>query len=194
MIWIGWILLANSIEALVVQSWVWGPDVPKIIDSLNEDLDVPADYPDYGFIQLQKIQTDWISINMVKRPPHHMYSRTKRFCSEMLPAAMTEFMRMWNMNEVAAVSVYILAEPYMAACKCYLGTMVSMGLTRIEGNSQDRIANSTNIESLCEREKYVSVTARPAKRGATGYAPANIGNTELDLLRESVDFVRIDTY
>jgi hypothetical protein len=103
--------------------WIWGPDVPTNLASSYGRTGLYETYPDHGFIQLG-LTLDEVFIDLVKRPPAQYFDPTEKFCTALLPAAITDLLEgtSTNIAAIQAINVVVDAEPYSAACKCYMRT------------------------------------------------------------------------
>jgi hypothetical protein len=129
---------AHFPDEFVFQSWIWGEGIPEIL-IIDDNLDICIDekdcnlsrYIDHGFIQIHAT-SDCLYIDLVKRPPGRLFPLEERFCSTMLPAAISEFMESTLPSiEIKMAQVDINSENHQAACKCYVRTFINMGLTLI---------------------------------------------------------------
>lgn len=171
----------------VTQSWLWGespPDFEK--ESIFDERPLAWRYPDHGFIQLTAV-ADRIAISLVKRPPARFFPAGEKFCSSLLPAAFFEFVTSNEIDPVLikVVSVTIDAHPYKAACKCYMRTLIGMGMNRI-GLGSGVVLQDHQVEEFCDYE-HVLVEGRPVGDSAT--APA-VNATALTLLRAAPFIIR----
>ena len=170
------------------QTWIWGEGVPDIVDPDSDETEFDLDYPEHGFIQIDgDLDEMSISIELVRRPPSSLYPESEPFCSKMLPAAIADFMEVHLMTIVTEISVFIYGHPYIAACKCYVRTMMQMGLGRIE----DELISSPNmVEEFCaRREAYLF--GKPVVDGAFGHTPDQVSQRDLNILRHSVTSVLV---
>ena len=166
------------------QTWIWGRSIPRKMDDIN-------DFRDHGFIRIQSSSEDRLDIALVKRPPPHLYNSDEKFCSSMVPAAIAEFMDGSGMDRVKSVFVEINAHPYRAACKCYMRTLISMGLNRI-GEGSGVVVGGDRIEEYCDY-KHQSITGRPVVEGTFGYSPmTDYIDTDREKLRQTSTFVLVE--
>lgn len=80
-----------------------------------------------GFIELS-FNGDWINIEKVRRPTR--WSEDSKFCSVLLPAAVSDFIQRKirvPVESLGGISVYNLADKPKSGCACYVGLMVKMG-------------------------------------------------------------------
>lgn len=156
-------LYITSVPA-ISRSWIWGPSVPS--SSLQRFTDSLSDaYPDHGFIQL-RLDDDTLTISLVKRPPAIMWPPENKFCSRMLPAAINEFFSesvVTGINDINSVMVSIVADPHIAACKCYVRTLLAMGMDRLRMDSNEPVTEA-EIDAFCADEPDI-ILARPSIGG-----------------------------
>ena len=174
-------LLVICTASSVVQTWTWGEGIPRILSPTNEDMDIPEDYPDHGFIQIQTSVDNVLSINLVKRPPPTYWPRSGSFCSQMLPAAIEDYMDRNEIRSVTAIHVAIDADPYEAGSKCYLKTMLEMGLGRVNGKL---VSSASGVEEFCSLREF-EVMGRPTSPGTLGRIPTGVTEEHRQLLKIS---------
>ena len=126
------------------QTWIWGEGGPIFLYDRNEEIELLTEVVDHGFIRLiYKPQYEGLDMDLVKRPPEHLFPEDIPFCSIMLPATISEFMDRHNLiDKIKNVRVIVSANPYLAACKCYLRTMMSMGMNNIGISNKSIIVTS----------------------------------------------------
>lgn len=178
----------------ILQSWIWGEGVPQVVSRFadqDEDMKLLSDYSDHGFIQLlYRKSTDGLTINLVKRPPGRFYSESEPFCSKMLPAAIARFLEHHQIPTVSEVSVVVDGHPYLAACKCYIRVMISMGLARV-GEGSGVVVTPSLVEDFCGwRPK--SIVGKPTVPGAMGHSPASVSEADTVKLSTSSSMVLVD--
>ena len=172
-----------------IHSWVWGPGVPRIVATSNEDMESPVDYMDHGFIQLATAHdVGQISVVLVKRPPSDLFPRDEKFCSTMLPAAMVEHAEATGLKSIKSVLIHFDAHPYRAACKCYMRLLISMGLNRV-GQGSGVVVHPSQVEEFCDYEQP-EMFGRPVD-GVAGHPPAR-SETDIDRLRTSASYFLTD--
>ena len=118
---------------LYKKMWVWGDGLPKDPDNLG--LPFSRWYPELGVIKLtyRRLGDRGPTIDglLVKRPPNVKGA----FCKVVLPAVIYAFTQHPIQADIATVremTVTIDADPYIAACKCYVGTFLSMGFSQMK--------------------------------------------------------------
>ena len=125
-------------------TWVWG-------DALHPPLfagrTISERYPDSGRIRL-RFEPPVLHIELVNRPPEQFWPRDVKFCSTMLPAAIESFMGFGGIVGLNQMVAHIHADPYVAACKCYLRVAISMNLTHV-GFSDDEPLRMDQVEDFC---------------------------------------------
>ena len=132
------------------QAWFWVDEQLPPVDvapSLSEL------YPFIGIIQLQMHSDASLEIDLVKRPSASRWPETSSFCTPMLPAAIERFFTENNLDieKVESMEVWVRGAPYVAACKCYARTIISMGFSVFESVG-DFIASPHLIPALCASE------------------------------------------
>jgi hypothetical protein len=166
------------------QTWIWGRTIPEKMEDI-------LDFSDHGFIRIQSSSDDSLQISLVKRPPHDLYSENEKFCSSMVPAAIAEFMDGSMMDRLTSVFVSINAHPYRAACKCYMRTLISMGMNRI-GEGSGIVVGPDRVEEYCDY-KHESITGRPVVVGGFGNSPMTDSiDTDREKLRQTSSFVLVE--
>ena len=177
------IVFVVSSEA-TIQTWIWGEGGPAFLYDRNEEIELLSEIPHHGFIQLEyKPRVKAIVISLVKRPPGALFPRSEKFCSRMLPAAMAEFIRIHNIGKIKSISVIVEADPHIAACKCYMRTMISMGLTRV---GDDRIVGEDDVEAFCVLKPPRHIGATSIINGRSGHSPITVSVSDLQLLYSTV--------
>jgi hypothetical protein len=168
--------IAQALSETTIQTWVWGEDIPRLLDinrSPMELFELPDDYPDHGFIQLEyNRKEEEMRLILIRRPPSRLFSKTEPFCSTMLPAAIGEFMRHLEIKRVKQIAVHIDADPYIAACKCYMRTFIRMGLSKVGTE------NIHDINRFCS-SKHSTIVATPEDESSWGHAPSGVGLTDI---------------
>ena len=157
------------------RAWVWG-DGP-----VNESGRSLRDrYPDHGFIEL-RLSVDTLLVSAVRRPPDHVWPPTVLFCSRMLPAAINEFLHTVHMDlsTIKHVLVALIADPYIAAFKCYMRVFIDMGFTDFGyGNPM----GTEDVDKFCERED--SIILGSLGDGLTAVPPSR-ADGDMALLEDS---------
>jgi hypothetical protein len=174
-----------------VKSWIWGEDVPALISDDSDKISSPSDYPDHGFIELVISEPESaILISLVKRPPAAYFPEDEKFCTHMLPAALADMVEETFMTNIQSISVYLDADPYRPACKCYMRTFIRMGLNRI-GQGSGIIVNEGDVESFCDYS-HDAIIGRPAIQGGSGHVPSGVSEEDRRKLSETVSFILHD--
>ena len=169
-------------------TWIWGKGKPTRNPMFKEEGKLLSDFTDHGFIQLQYSDIlGAISIKLVKRPPNEFYPESNKFCSKMLPATIADFIDIHHIPRIEAINVTLDAHPYMAACKCYMRTMISMGLNRV-GLGEGVVVTSDQVEDFCAW-RPTSITGRPAVERSLGHSPATVSLEDMDQLRSTVSSI-----
>jgi hypothetical protein len=142
-----------------VMSWIWATSLPESSGGMVDSyLDISERYPDHGFIQISSKSGESLNIDLIKRPPPRFYPEEESFCSQLLPVAVAFFFgeKGWPIEGLKEISVTIASKyAYLSACKCYIGLMMDMGFSRLNGI--ERGADSK--KELCESERLVHITA-----------------------------------
>lgn len=153
-------------ESIITQSWIWGPDMPR---SDYSNIPLALAYPEHGFIQLSSDFYQFLSIDLVKRPPNDYFSDQARFCSSVLPAAIYEFVSYNNIliDFLQAVTITVDTSHYSAACKCYMRTLIAIGFNEIYSS----IVHSSDVDTFCSDHRFYEIVGKPPA-GQRGHLPA----------------------
>jgi hypothetical protein len=189
------LLLESAAEVPIVKTWIWGvgvPVIPEFIEADDEATHLLSDYTDHGFIQLEyKPIQEELLIKLVKRPPGEFYAESEPFCSRMLPTTIAQFIEAHQISRIKLMSVVVHAQPYMAACKCYMRTMISMGMNRV-GAGDGVVVKPGQVESYCDW-RLEQIIGRPALEGTFGYSPDSVSNLDHVKLHSTVSVVIINS-
>ena len=181
----------------LTQSWIWGEGFPNILfidgfssGSISDKEASVKSYSDHGFIQIHA-QSDCLYIDFVKRPPGRIFPLEEKFCSTMLPAAIAEFMdSTFESIQIRWAHVHISSDTYELACKCYVHTFISMGLTRIGERSPISVSHES-VNDFCRREE-VEIIARPPLEGDIGHIPISVSPMTKEILRKTASTIVIE--
>jgi len=113
-------------------TWIWGPvDTPRVARRNVRFFDR---FPHHGFIQLQVQGRVVASIEKVKRPPIPYWPSEEPFSSRVLPVAIARILTVNDLqfSDIDIMTVEIDAEPYEAACKCYLKSFLLFGFILLD--------------------------------------------------------------
>ncbi len=176
----------------ITQTWIWGDGLPRInkdyIEGEEEEFKLISDYTEHGFIQLEfEPDLGALSIKLVKRPPSEYYPSSEPFCSKMLPTTIAEFIEANHVTDISSISVVVKAHPYFAACKCYMRTLISMGLNRV-GEGSGVVVDSSKIDEYCDW-RPVTITGRPTLNGSYGSSPTTVSLDDHIKLHTTVSLV-----
>ena len=138
----------------ISQLWVWGHTaLPHPSGDTQYGVPLTQRYPEHGFIEIS-LDGNILSIDLVKRPPADVWPTDIKFCSSMLPASISQFFidNELLLNVVDRVEVELEAEPFTAACKCYVRVMINMGFSILNGGP--RPVNQTDVDEFCHHDHY----------------------------------------
>jgi hypothetical protein len=156
----------SSDSPVVRVAWVWGETIPQ---SDHSSLPLVEVYPEHGFIQLSS-DFETLFVDLVKRPPAHLFPEEQSFCSSVLPAAIYDFFSAIHGPGIEAIQrVHVVMDTltYEAACKCYMRTFVAMGFDHVDGSS----VSFSEITQFCRQGERHEISATPARR-QRGHLPA----------------------
>ena len=168
-----------------MKSWIWGEGFPESPE--DESIPISEWYSRSGLITLmyqhQGEHGPTIDVSYVKRPP----DVDGPFCKLALPAAIYAFTlhpSPRDISTIKAMTVAISADPYIAACKCYMRTFVAMGFTQIKSLVSMEITIFEEvlpggIDKFCEIDRDLIVARVP--EGQVAHIP--------HLAPEGIDFL-----
>ncbi len=188
------LLLCVAQAHVISQTWIWGEGGPIFLYDRNEEIELLTEVVHHGFIRLiYKPKYERLDIDLVIRPPRLLFPEDVPFCSIMLPATISEFMDRHNLHDkIKNVHVIISATPYLAACKCYLRTMMSMGMNYISISNKSMIVTTENLEDICELEPR-SITARSVSREQFANSPISVSDIHKQILQKTVTTILVDS-
>ena len=133
---------------LVETTWIWG----KSDESINQEIAI-ADFPHLSFIRLWK-EDDMLIIDRVQKGTN--WPSGESFCKRMLPLTIQRFLAIHGLqlgHDINAISVFNAAENLEVGCRCYVYTMMSLGISEINR----RIISSTDDRiSFCSESDHMS--------------------------------------
>jgi hypothetical protein len=143
-------------------AWIWGSTIPSTPSWFGDvDKTVSETFPDHGIVDLQFLRGT-LEINLVKRPPAEIWNPSEKFCSHILPAAIYTMLTEYGIDvasEVELVHILFDADPYIAACKCYMRVLVEMGFTQVVFMT----VNSDSVDGFCGSGTRKAVHLRPGR-------------------------------
>jgi hypothetical protein len=180
--WVEEVFLPIALDG-VSKVWIWGPRTPPGGGFLLQESQAFLDrFPRHGFIEIRILEGFEVVIEVVKRPPEPYWSSDESFCSRLLPAAISKTLddNSIAIDDILLMSVVIRANPYEAACRCYLKTFLKFGFAALNGGPA---FNESDIPWICRVGKPDSMEVQRVTYTSPAIPTAD------DLLLESASFI-----
>jgi len=169
---------SGTLTTEIIKTYVWGNVF--CMRTFVSDLSLES-CPNIGFVRLISNRSNFLTIDMVKRPSLKNFSDSQaadepepsspreKFCSAVLPELLQEFAKQHkdgSLKNFDGISVYNGAEPPEAGCKCYVRAMIQVGFSIVNG----QYLTLDNVQDFCLHDNFyyaahpsVGITEAPSE-------------------------------